>query len=273
MAAYRLYFLDAKGAIQARQDFAAESDIQARTISGAVYQACAECYQDYELWQARRCLGRGNGNSHTVFAQMPEDSEARVQTRVLELEELLLNSHWRVARSEHLLATTDTLRRSLDGNGTATLTHWEMLRYICAETGAAMMSLQLAEGTRLTLRGSRGFDRFFDEYFAVVENGHCACGVAFQNARQIVVPAIDSSPIYAGRESLDVLRAHGVASCVSTPFRGSDGSVAGMFSILRDAVWHPADGELAQLRHIANDITLAMADPLSVEARRLRAAV
>jgi hypothetical protein len=45
-----------------------------------------------------------------------------------------------------------------------------------------------------------------------------------------------------------------------------------MFSILRDAVWHPADGELAQLQHIANDITLAMADPLSAEARRLRAA-
>lgn len=273
MPAYRIYFLDTKGRIQARQDFAAESDAQARTISGAVYQACAECYQDYELWQATRCLVRGDGRSRLIPAQMPEDSDISLQTRVLELEELLLNSHWRVARSEALLAAAETLRRRFDGHGTATLTHSEIVRYICGKTGAAMMSLQLAEGTRLRLRGSRGVDRFFDEYFAVVVTGHCACGVALKDARQIVVPAIESSPIYAGQEALDVLRAQGVVSCVSTPFLGSNGGVAGMFSILRDFVWNPLDGELAQLQHIANDISAAIADPLSAEALRLRAAV
>lgn len=132
------------------------------------------------------------------------------------------------------------------------------------------MSLQLAEGMRLMLRGSRGFDRSFDEYFAVVGNSDCACGSAFKKARQIVVPAIASSPIYAGRRSLAVLRAQGVAACVSTPFFGSDGKIAGMFSILRDAIWNPADGELAQLREIGKDIAAALADPLSAQARHMR---
>lgn len=272
MGAYRLYFLDAEGGIQARQDFAAEDDGEARIISDALRHACAECYEDYELWQAKRCLGRGDGDGQMIDAAKPIDGDARLQARVLELEELLLGSHWRVARSEYLLAATATLRRSLDGKATATLTHEEMIRYICAKTGPTMMSLQLAEGTRLTLRGSRGFDRFFDEFFAVVETDDCACGVAFQNARQIVVPAIDSSPIYAAHESLDVLRAQGVASCVSTPFFASDGGIAGMFSILRRTVWHPADGELAQLRQIAADIAAALADPFSAAARLMRAA-
>lgn len=126
---------------------------------------------------------------------------------------------------------------------------------------------------RLILRGSRGFGRVFDEFFAVVATGHCACGVAFENGRQIIVPAIASSPIFAGQESLDVLRAQGVASCVSTPLVGRNGRLAGMFSIHRDAVWSPLDGELAQLRHIANNIAAAIADPLSAQARCIRAAV
>jgi hypothetical protein len=49
--------------------------------------------------------------------------------------------------------------------------------------------------------------------------------------------------------------------------------MTGMFSILRPKIWHPDDGELAQLHHIATDITAAMADPLSAEALRMRAAV
>jgi GAF domain-containing protein len=148
-----------------------------------------------------------------------------------------------------------------------------VVRYVVGKTGAKMMSLQLAEGMRLMLRGSRGFTRRFDEFFSVVTTGHCACGVAFENGREIVVPAIDASPIFARQKALDVLRAEGVASCVSTPLLGSNGRIAGMLSLDRDRVWSPLEGELAQLRHMASNIAAALADPLGAEARRLRAGV
>ena len=273
MVPYRLYFLDAEGAIQARQEFAADNDAQAKLISATLWRACDESYPDYELWQATRCLGRGNGDSGETIAALLEFEDALVQMRVLELEERLLESHWRVAKSKQLLASVETLRRRIDGTVPTAVTHEAVQRYICGKTGTKMMSLQLAEGMRLMLRGSRGFTRRFDEFFAVVATGHCACGVAFENARQIVVPAIDSSPIFAGQEALDVLRAEGVASCVSTPLLDGHSRIAGMFSIHRDRVWRPLEGELAHLRQMASEVAAALADPFSAAARMIRAAI
>lgn len=271
MAAYRLYFLNSQNAIQARQDFAAENDGDARIIGELLWQACTDCYQGYELWQTARRIARAIG----IPTRTPAvDGIGReLQERVLTLQETLLDSHWRAAQSATLLAATENLRRSLNGNGPAGVSPRDVVRYICDKTGAKMMSLQLAEGMRLLLRGSRGFARIFDEYFAVVTTGHCACGAAFESAQQLVVPAIDASPIFAGQESLDILRAQGVASCVSTPLSGRNGDIAGVLSVHRDVVWTPADGELAQLRDIANDVTTAMTDPLSAAARSMRPAV
>jgi hypothetical protein len=132
MAGYRLYFLDAANTIQARQDFAADSDAHAKTISGAVWLACAECYEDYELWQAARCLGRGNGHRHEISAPEREGGDAHLQARVLEIEELLLASHWRVARSEQLIAAAATLRRELDASDPAAISHHD----VCATSAA-----------------------------------------------------------------------------------------------------------------------------------------
>ena len=268
MAAYRLYFLDAGNAIRTRQDFTAEADGEAKAIAGLLWRACGDCYHGYELWQAARRLASEDG----IPGAAPEVERIGLdlQRRLLALQETLLGSHWRAAESVRLRAATETLRRSLDQNGSAAVGHQDLARYICGKTGAKMMSLQLAEGMRLMLRASRGFGRVFDEFFAVVVTGHCACGVAFENARQIVVPAIDASPIFAGQESLGVLRGQGVASCVSTPLLGSNGRIAGMFSIHRDRVWSPLEGELAQLRHIAKDIAAALADPLGTEAQLIR---
>jgi GAF domain-containing protein len=271
MAAYRLYFLGTDGGIQAREDFAAEDDIEANTIADLLLHACADCYQGYELWQARRLLARKSALSAADLEI--ERLDRPLQGRVLAMQEKLLGSHWRVAESARLLAATESLRRGLAANGPAEVSPRDVVRYICGNTGARMMSLQLADGMRLLLRGSRGFERIFDEFFAVVATGHCACGVAFENAQQIVVPSIESSPIFAGQEALDVLRGQGVAACVSTPLPGSNGGIAGMFSIHRDTVWNPFDGELAQLRHIAREIAAAFADPLGAVAQRIRTAV
>lgn len=271
MGAYRLYLLDAKGAIQARQDFVTDSDTEAMTTGSLLWRSCADCYPGYELWEGPRRLAREHNDDAPVSPPPIDGIAPHLQERLLTLQEILLGSHWRAAQSVALIAATEALRLSLDGHRTAALTHQDMMRYIGAATGSLMMSLQMTEGALLRLRGSRGFDGSFDEYFAVVDCGDCACGAAFTNRRQTIVPAINSSPIYAGQRSLDVLRAQGVASCVSTPVLGGDGRVTGMFSILRRYIWHPADGELAQLQHIATDIAAAMADPFSAAAQRVRA--
>lgn len=276
MTAYRLYFLDANGGIQARQDFVAEDDGEAHAISGLLWRACADCYRGYELWQTTRRIAHESMTSlSAAFAAPAIDQLGRnLQMRLLELQEALLGSHWRAAQSTTLLAATESLRRSFNGNGLAPVTHQDVVGYICGKTGTKMMSLQLAEGLRLMLRGSRGFDRRFDDFFAVVPaGGHCVCGLALENGRQIVVPAIASSPIFAGQKSLEVLRAQGVASCVSTPVVARDNRIIGMFSIHRNAAWSPLNGELAQLRHIANDIAAAMTDPRSAAAGQMRTAV
>lgn len=273
MAAFRLYFLGFKDAIQARQDFTADNDNDAKTIAKLLWRACIDCYQGYELWQTTRRLACENNEDMPVAPPAIEHLAPPLQERVLELQEELLGSHWRAAQSMALLTATTALRRSLHGDDTATLLYRDVTHYICATTGSTMMSLQMADGAQLRLCGSRGFDRLFDEYFAIVDGTDCACGAALKNASQTVVPAIDSSPIYAGRQSLDVLRAQGAASCVSTPLLGGDGRITGMFSILRPDIWNPADGELARLRHIARQITAAMANPLCAGAQRRRAAV
>src|SRR6185503_13635235 len=103
MAAYRLYFLDFKDAIQARQDFAAENDNDAKIIGRLLWRACADCYQGYELWQTTRHLAH-ESDRHTLVAPLAVEHLApQLQERLLELQEDLLGSHWRAAQSTALL--------------------------------------------------------------------------------------------------------------------------------------------------------------------------
>jgi len=118
MAAYRIYFLGFKDAIQARQDFTAENDTDAKMIGGLLWRACADCYQGYELWQTTRRLAYESDVDMLVAPPAVEHLATPLQERLLELQEALLASHWRAAQSMALLTATKTLRRSLNG-GTA----------------------------------------------------------------------------------------------------------------------------------------------------------
>lgn len=267
MPGYRLYFLDGQGSIQARQDFHAESDGEALTVSHLLWEACADYYAAFELWNiARRAAvpRDGGGRMQPPLEELPR---ALLQ-RVLDLHEALRTSRWSAARSSRLAAASDRVRRALDGDWPP-ITAEEIVRYIRAATGTPMMSFQRVENERLKLRGSHGFEKWFDEYFDIVGDD-CCCGVAFKRAQQIIVPEIESSPIFAGQESLGVLRAARVAACVSTPLRAADGTVHGMFSIHRDAIWNPTGGELDQIETLAREISAAMASPSSAAADAMR---
>lgn len=99
MAAYRLYFLGFKDAIEARQDFTAENDNDAKLIGALLWRACGDCYQGYELWQATRRLARESDGDTFVSPPAVEHLAPPLQERLLELQEALLGSHWRAAQS------------------------------------------------------------------------------------------------------------------------------------------------------------------------------
>src|SRR5262249_23709609 len=146
------------------------------------------------------------------------------------LEERLLDSHWRVARSQNLLDASRALRLQLDGI-VAPLSADDIVRFVIGATGAAMMSFQRVEGSRLKLRGTHGFDGRFAAFFDIVDGADCACGAAMAALKRVVVADVETSPLFVGHESLEELRAAGVASCISTPVMRSDGSMQAMFSI------------------------------------------
>lgn len=138
MAAYRLYFLGFNDAIEARQDFTAENDNDAKLIGALLWRACADCYQGYELWQTTRRLARESAGETLASPPAVEQLAPPLRERLLELQEELLASHWRAAQSVALLTATKALRRSLNGNGLAAVTYEDVVRYICGKTGTKM---------------------------------------------------------------------------------------------------------------------------------------
>lgn len=115
MAEYRLFFLGSDGAIEARQDFIAPDDGAAQQIMTVLAKASSDVHHGVMLWQGSRRIFEKHedekpecGTSQTVTAAA---LAAEVQERVLDCEETLLHSHWRLAKSKMLLDATNELRR------------------------------------------------------------------------------------------------------------------------------------------------------------------
>jgi GAF domain-containing protein len=262
VADYRLYFLDGKGAITARHDVRAEADDEAMEFAAAVFNACSDRTAGYEVWSG----------TQRILQSLTTNSAARID-------------RLRGARQERAIelkaALSDTLRaaapRRRPANAIAAapardpITPEQILLFIRAATGTEMMSLQFVEDEKLKLRGTHGFGQRFIEFFDIVADEGCCCGTALKEMRQLVVPSIESSSIFAGQESLEELRVAGVGACASTPWRAADGTVLGMFSIHKRRLWTPDSGELDQLKSLAQQISTALADPLSAAAQKIRA--
>ena len=110
MTGYRLYFVDDKGAILAREEFIAADDAAALMISDLVYRACSDACYSYELWQGeRRVIAFDNPRDDLIVA--PTDLQTiEIQQITLTLEEALQNSKWRIARSEKLASEMQLLK-------------------------------------------------------------------------------------------------------------------------------------------------------------------
>ena len=118
MAEYRLYFTDEKGAIQAREEFRSDDDASARAIVNLLSQACSECYPGYELWSFNRRIVAVRDGAPTITRSLKLEEVGRARQEViLQLEDQLQHSRWRVANSRRLMQATAGLKGLLRDGG------------------------------------------------------------------------------------------------------------------------------------------------------------
>ena len=111
---YRFYLVDEEDRFRAAESFAVGSDSAAIQVASAVYSACSDVFDGYELWRgteriAKRRHTNGVPSSHEV-------AELR-QTNVLDLEERLQATFACVRNSKKLLEATEHLRMICTAGG------------------------------------------------------------------------------------------------------------------------------------------------------------
>jgi len=95
----------------------AENRADALWAAWALAEACADCFEEFDLWDGARHLLRSETMTSTFLSDSAEEVSAASQQSLLVTEEALLNSQVAVARSRRLLAATAALRRRLNHNG------------------------------------------------------------------------------------------------------------------------------------------------------------
>ena len=112
---YRLFFIDEKGAIQARHEFCAADDADASFLAAFLCDACADSSLGYELWSyARLVVSTLTSIGTASNVPTPDEIGAEKQHRILDLEDAFHRSHWRLSRSAKLLAAMGELRQLCD---------------------------------------------------------------------------------------------------------------------------------------------------------------
>jgi anti-anti-sigma factor len=128
-----------------------------------------------------------------------------------------------------------------DGQALTALLAGAMRRAMLA-TGAPMGSAQRFESSDETLRlvGHHGFGSRFVEYFATVGGPETSCGAAARDLRAVFVDDVLVSPVFAGAERDELLRA-GVGSVASMPVLSPQRTLLGVVSTHypRTHAWTP----------------------------------
>jgi hypothetical protein len=115
MADYRVFFLDAGNAIQARDEFQVDTDAAAITIADWVFEACSEKYAGYELWcGTRRLMPLAQTDRGRRDFSRPEDISLSIQQIIADREHVLLDSAWSVSRSRKLIQAAKDLQDHLN---------------------------------------------------------------------------------------------------------------------------------------------------------------
>ena len=82
----------------------------------------------------------------------------------------------------------------------------------------------------LKIAAQRGFPAWWIEFWDAAATGQGACGSAAETGARIIVDDVETSPLFAGRPALSVLRRAGVRAVQSTPLLTRQGRVVGVLS-------------------------------------------
>jgi PAS domain S-box-containing protein len=117
--------------------------------------------------------------------------------------------------------------------------------------GADKGTLQLLEGNTLRIVAAHSHQQPFLDFFASAEQQVSACGMAMKCTSRVVVPDIETSPLFAGTNSLIVLKEAGVRSVQSTPLVSRSGILMGVLTTHWGAPHNPSEHDLWRLDLLA----------------------
>jgi PAS domain S-box-containing protein len=120
-------------------------------------------------------------------------------------------------------------RKVLGAGGLAELLQ-DVLDAAVATVGADLGTLQLLEGESLRIVAHRGHEPPFLKFFESAEMVASTCWEAAKGGERVMVSDVEKSELFAGTESLAVLRAAGIRSVQSTPMVSRNGKPVGILS-------------------------------------------
>jgi PAS domain S-box-containing protein len=116
-------------------------------------------------------------------------------------------------------------------------------------------TLQLLEGDTLRIVAHHGHKRPFLKFFGAAEKVASVCGEATRRGERVVVADVEQSPLFAGADSLQVLRAAGVRAEQSTPLTTRGGRLLGILTTQWATPHRPAEHELWRLDLLARQVS------------------
>lgn len=156
------------------------------------------------------------------------------------------------------------LSRKVLGTGGLEALLQDVMDAAVASVRADQGTLQLLDGELLLIVAHRGHNPPFLKFFNVVrESVASTCFEAARRGERVIVPDVGKSELFAGTESLAVLRAAGVRSVQSTPMVSRSGKLVGILSTHWKKKHRPDKQELSLIdllvRQAADLIELARA--------------
>jgi PAS domain S-box-containing protein len=134
--------------------------------------------------------------------------------------------------------------------------------------GADKGTLQLMEGDSLRIVAHHGHSQVFLDFFASAENVASVCGEATRRGERVIVEDVETSVLFAGTDSLEVMRGAGIKTVQSTPLMSREGELLGILTTQWCSLHLPDQHDLWRVDLLARQASDMIVQRRSQEALR-----
>ena len=203
----------------------------------------------------------------TAQAALKEAND-RLEQRVAERTSELLNSERRLQANVAALTRMHALSsRLLSEAGLEPLLQ-EIMNVALEIMGAQRGVLHLLEGDSLRIAAHHRHQPSYLEFFAAAESQASVSGEAMKRGGRVVVPDIETSPLFAGSPSLDMFRKAGVRAVQSTPILNRKGELVGVLTTQWENPHTPDEHDLWRIDLLARQAADLLEQARGEEALR-----